>query len=646
MTLTPATDLLWPACTSPADLTAIEAVPLDERGLPATTYDAVLRAARLWPDRPALTVLPDAARFLEPVTVTFTQLRDQVHRTANLLRSLGVTRQTAVGLLSPNTAELPAALLAAQAVGVAAPVNPDLAPEHVEELLRRGGARVLIAAGPQLDPRAWATARHVAAALRLEALLALTPTAADAPRPQLDPVDGVRVGYLSESSAAHPADRPADVEAPTAGDLAAYFHTGGTTGTPKLAAHTHANEIADAWMVTVSAPLDADAVMFAALPLFHVNALVVTLLGPLLRGRPVVWAGPLGYRDPELYGVFWKLVERYRIAAMSGVPTVYSVLATVAVDADISSLRFAAVGASPLPPAVRDAFERHTGVQLCEGYGLTEATCASAVSLPGQLRSGTVGRRLPYQQIKAVRIDPDTGDWQDLPPGASGNLAVSGPTVFAGYVAEHTSGGPRLDTGGKVRDGWLDTGDVGRVDSDGFVSLTGRAKDLIIRGGHNIDPAGIEDALLDHPEVTAAAAVGSPDPHAGEVPVAYVALVPGARVGPAELLAWATDRVPERAAAPREVHVIDAIPLTAVGKPYKLDLRLDAVRRAVHTELAAQGASCEPELIVCRPDDGAVRVVVPSPAEDPVRRRVAEALDRYALTWQYADDRSHVGRTP
>ncbi|WP_405884015.1 acyl-CoA synthetase [Streptomyces sp. NBC_01136] len=635
MTFTP-TDLLWPPYDSPADLPAIEAVPLRERGLPATTYDTLLRAARLWPDRPALTVLPDAERFLRPATATFAQLRDQVHRTANLLRALGVTRRAAVGLLAPNTAELPAALLAAQAAGIATPVNPGLAAKHVEQLLRRGGARVLIAAGPQLDPQVWATAREVASALRLDALLALAPTAAAGPGPALEPVAGVRVGYLAELAASHPADRLVGIEPPAAGDLAAYFHTGGTTGTPKLAAHTHANEVVDAWMVAASIPLDTDSVMFAGLPLFHVNALIVTLLGPLLRGRRVVWAGPLGYREPELYGVFWKLVEHYRIAAMSGVPTVYSVLARVPVDADISSMRFGAVGASPLPPAVREAFEEHTGIPLCEGYGLTEATCASALGLPGHTRPGTIGRRLPYQQVKTVRIDPDTGEWHDLPPGATGVLAISGPVVFAGYVTEHTAHGPRLETAGKIRDGWLETGDLARIDADGFVCLAGRAKDLIIRGGHNIDPAGIEDALLAHPEVTAAAAVGRPDPHAGEVPVAYVTLTPGARVDPAELLAWATEHVPERAAAPREVLVVDAIPLTAVGKPYKLGLRLDATRRAVHAELSAQGADCDPERIVCRPHDGGVRVVLPAPPDEALRRRVTAALDRYVLNWQYA----------
>ena len=159
--------------------------------------------------------------------------------------------------------------------------------------------------------------------------------------------------------------------------------------------------------------------MFAALPLFHVNALVVTVLAPLFRGLQVVWAGPQGYRDQALYSHFWKLVERYRVTTMSAVPTVYSVLAGCPVDADISSLRFAVVGASPLPQAVRDGFESATGIRLVEGYGLTEATCVSALSFPDHPRPGSVGQRLPYQQVKAVQVTAD-GEWVDLPAGQVG----------------------------------------------------------------------------------------------------------------------------------------------------------------------------------------------------------------------------------
>ncbi|GGU07089.1 AMP-binding enzyme [Streptomyces lateritius] len=130
---------------------------------------------------------------------------------------------------------------------------------------------------------------------------------------------------------------------------------------------------------------------------------------------------------------------------------------------------------------------------------------------------------MPYQQVKTVRIDSD-GHWHDLPPGEPGILAISGPTVFPGYVVGHDDTGPRMDTLGSVRDGWLNTGDLARVDPDGFIHLLGRAKDLIICGGHNIDPAVIEDVLLAHPAVTGASAAGGPDPHSGEVPVAYVIL--------------------------------------------------------------------------------------------------------------------------
>ena len=205
---------------------------------------------------------------------------------------------------------------------------------------------------------------------------------------------------------------------------------------------------------------------------------------------------------------------------------------------------------------------------LLEGYGLTEATCASARSFPAAPRPGSVGQRLPYQRMKVVQLDQG-GGWAEPPVGTDGVLAISGPTVFPGYVLGCRDDGYVLDGLGHLVDGWLDTGDLARVDDEGFVYLSGRAKDLIIRGGHNIDPALIEDALLAHPQVTAAGAVGRPDEHAGEVPVAYVSVEPGAALTEADLLAWAVDRVPERAAVPKTVTVLDALPVTAVGKPDK-----------------------------------------------------------------------------
>ncbi|MFI5082924.1 MAG: AMP-binding protein, partial [Streptosporangiales bacterium] len=372
------------------------------------------------------------------------------------------------------------------------------------------------------------------------------------------------------------------------GDLAAFVHTGGTTGAPKIAAHTHANQLACGRGIAEAAGLAAGEAALGGLPLFHVNALIVTGIAPMFAGLRVVWPGPAGYRDRALYAHFWKIVQHYRIAAMSAVPTVYRTLTHVPVDADISTLRLPIVGAAPLPSAVREAFAAHTGRRLLEGYGLTEATCATTFTRPGEERPGSVGRVLPGQQIKAVRADGD-GPWADCAPGETGVLVIGGPAVFAGYVTDPGTGGPRVSRGDIVHDGWLNTGDLGSIDADGFVYLTGRAKDLIIRGGHNIDPRVIEEGLLRHPAVAAAAAVGRPDRHSGEVPVAYVVPADPGRFDEAELLAWAGTTIGEPAARPKRIYPIEAIPVTAIGKHYKPALAADAAARAAADVLDEAG---------------------------------------------------------
>ena len=310
---------------------------------------------------------------------------------------------------------------------------------------------------------------------------------------------------------------------------------------------------------------------------------------------------------------------------MSAVPTVYGTLAQVPVDADISTLRVPIVGAAPLPASVREAFAAHTGRHLLEGYGLTEATCASTWTRPGEERPGSVGRVLPGQQIKAVRIGAD-GSWADCAPGETGVLVIGGPAVFAGYVTDPALGGPRVSREGIVRDGWLDTGDLGMVDAGGFVYLTGRAKDLIIRGGHNIDPRVIEDALLRHPGVRAAVAVGRPDRHSGEVPVAYVVPADPGRFEEADLLAWAGTAIDEPAARPKRIYPMTEIPVTAVGKPFKPALLADAAVRAITEALTAAGVA--DARVTAAYEDG--RLVVTVTGADP--DRVQDAVAGFALT--------------
>ena len=597
---------------------------------PESTYRLLLDAAGAWPDGIATQWIPDPADHTRCLNWTYAELAGTVTRIANALTALGVRRQDAVTLSSVNTSMLYAATLAAQAVGIAAPVNPALSSERIAELVRRTGSRVLVAAGPELDPRLWQRLLEVARQAGMTAVLALRPDGARGDPPALgetvDP-DGraLVVAYLDEMIAGQPSGHLAGADLPEAGDLAAFVHTGGTTGAPKVAAHTHANQLACAQGIALCSGLAPGEGVLGGLPLFHVNALIVTGITPMFSGARVVWPGPAGYRDKALYAQFWQIIEHYRIAAMSAVPTVYGTLAQVPVDADISTLRLPIVGAAPLPASVREAFAAHTGRRLLEGYGLTEATCASTWTRPGEERPGSVGRVLPGQHVKAVRVGDD-GTWADCAAGETGVLAIGGPAVFAGYVTDSRLGGPRVSREGVVRGGWLDTGDLGSVDAGGFVYLAGRAKDLIIRGGHNIDPKVIEEALLRHPAVRAAAAVGRPDRHSGEVPVAYVVPASPGRFDEADLLAWAGTAIGEPAARPKHIHPIDAIPVTEVGKHFKPALAADAAARAVTDALTTAGL---PDArATAAHEDG--RLVVTVTGADP--GRVREAVAGFALT--------------
>jgi fatty-acyl-CoA synthase len=603
--------------------------------LPESTYQLLLDAAGAWPDGVATQWIPDPGDYTRCLGWTYAELAGTVTRIANALTALGVRRPDAVTLSSVNTSMLYAATLAAEAVGIAAPVNPALSGERIAELIRRTGSRVLVAAGPELDPQLWLRLLEVARQAGMTAVLALRPDGARGTPPALGPAgdapaDGTpngrapAVAYLDELIAGQPDSHLAGAEPPAADDLAAFVHTGGTTGAPKVAAHTHANQLACGRGISLCSGLAAGEGMLGGLPLFHVNALIVTGIAPMVSGARVVWPGPAGYRDRALYARFWKIVEHYQIAAMSAVPTVYGTLAQVPVDADISSLRVPIVGAAPLPSSVREDFAAHTGLHLLEGYGLTEATCASTWTRPGEERPGSVGRVLPGQQIKAVRIGD--GPWADCAPGEIGVLVIGGPAVFAGYVTDPGLGGPRVSREGVVHDGWLDTGDLGMVDAGGFVYLTGRAKDLIIRGGHNIDPQVIEDGLLRHPAVRAAVAVGRPDRHSGEVPVAYVVPADPGRFEEAELLAWAGTAIDEPAARPKRIYPMSEIPVTAVGKPFKPALLADAAVRAITEALTEAGVA--DARVTAAYEDG--RLVVTVTGADP--DRVQDAVAGFALT--------------
>jgi fatty-acyl-CoA synthase len=609
-----------PLVLDPGDLGAVEAVPLEERDLPGSTYELLARAAGRYGDQPALYLLgEDGGDWRDAPVWTYDDLFTQVTRAANLYMSLGLAPGGAVALMLPNSGTTHAALFGAQAAGIANPVNPMLAPEHTAAILDLTQAGILVAAGPSLDPGIWDRAVRMARmSPGIRALISVGGAPEERP--------SVYAGDFADLTSSLPGDHLIGPYQPGPGDLAAYFHTGGTTGVPKVAPHTHRNEVYMAWVLGCTGGLSGESVSLAGLPLFHVNAVHVTGLAPFLHGRPVVSLGPRGYRDRTLMADFWRIIEHYRVTGFSGVPTVYAMLPPIPDDVDISSLRAGGVGAAPLPKTVRARFEAVTKKPMIEGYGLTEATCATAVMPAFGPRAGSVGLRLPYQRVKAVQVDARERPVADSPAGEAGVLAIAGPSVFPGYLTAGPDG-PIPDPSGKIFDGWLLTGDLGRVDEDGYVYLTGRAKDLIIRGGHNIDPGPIEESLLAHPDIVSAAVIGAPDPHAGEVPVAYVTLAPRAEATEAELCSWAAVHAPEPAAAPRAVHVIDALPLTAIGKVFKPALLQDAIRHVIYEELDRIGFTARVEMTV---QEGRPHALI---SLDGDAGLMTSLLERYSFTF-------------
>jgi fatty-acyl-CoA synthase len=289
-------------------------------------------------------------------------------------------------------------------------------------------------------------------------------------------------------------------------------------------------------------------------------------------------------RNKEFISSIWKHIERYGVTVIGGVPTVVSALNMVPVDADISSLRLLVSGGSPLPTELAEAFERNVGKPVRNLFGMTE--CAGVVTVEpfeGPRKPGSTGVRLPFTEVRAFR---QTGGKVDLNApctfGECGVLALRGPHVSSGYTEEKMNAGT-------FEGGWLISGDLGHVDENGRVFVTGRSKDVIIRGAHNIDPSMIEDAMLRHPDVALAAAIGQPDAYAGEIPVLFVSLKPGASVEERELREFVAPLVAEPAAQPKHVWILPELPLTPIGKVYKPTLREIATKRAMIDTLVRAG---------------------------------------------------------
>lgn len=567
-----------PVCRvlTPSDVHALEATPLAEAVRPQSTYELIRNSAHAFGDKTALTFLPSAEPGAPAVRWSFAQLLARVHQTANALHRLGLQADEAVAVLLPGCLEYHLALWGGAAAGIVQPLNPLLSDEKLASLMNAAQARVLIAWGDETtEGKAglWAKAQRVRALVpTLHTVLRVTPFG-EAPAPDL----AVDCADFHALMAAEPYNHLVSGRQIASTDIAAYFHTGGTTGAPKLARHSHGAQVFTAWACVQLQGVRVDDVAINGYPLFHVAGVLPGSLTSLSAGAETVIPTPALFRNKAVIANYWKLVETHRATVLSGVPTALAALANVPVgDADISSLRYGRTGAAPMPGELAARLKQLIGIQVHESLGMTEMAGISTITPPGMTSPpGCVGIRLPYTQWRIVALDEQGGaSDRECAPGESGMVLFKSPNLFSGFLNEADN------THAFTPDGWLATGDLGHIDEHERLHLSGRSKDLIIRSGHNIDPKVIEDALAAHPAVQLCAAVGAPDAYAGEVPVVFATLIPGASATEDELLAFVNERVDEPPARPKRVTILETMPLTNVGKIYKPDLRLLAAQAA------------------------------------------------------------------
>ena len=473
--------------------------------------------------------LPDRRVEVDPVgpairdgrkSLTNAELLERVQAASQHLQNFGIGRGDVVAVKLHNRVEFVVLLFASWRLGAAVtPVNPSLTDAEVTRQLDDSGARLLVVEESSAVVGGIAT-------LAVDALYQRA--SRSDPTPQVDP-----------------------------SALALLIYTSGTTGVPKGVMLDHANLDAMAEMGRQALAIKPADRCLLVLPLFHVNGIVVSVLVPLLAGASVVIAQRF---DPR---TFFDVIEAERPTYFSAVPTIYTMLAALPpeVRPDTSSVRFGICGAAPAPAELLARFEARYGFPLIEGYGLSEGTCASTINPLAAPRPGTVGIAFPGQQIRIV----DAGG-AEVDAGVDGEVLIAGPNVMRGYL------GRPDDTARVIVDGWLHTGDIGHLDTDGYLTLAGRSKDMIIRGGENIYPREIEEVLTSDPAVLDAAVIGVPDDKWGEVVAAYVQPRAGHTINPEVLQALCARKLAGYK-RPTSITVIDNIPKNAVGKTDKAPLR-------------------------------------------------------------------------
>jgi long-chain acyl-CoA synthetase len=455
------------------------------------------------------------------------ELHERATRAAGGLRRLGVEPGDRVVVLMMNAPEVFISYNAIWRAGaVVTPVLFLISPPELRHILTHSEAKAAI-----VTPETLPLVRKAAEGLDLTTIVV-----GDAP-------EGTVAFSTVESS------EPSDIVPRADDDLAALLYTGGTTGRAKGVMLTHRG----LWSAGQGLYAGRDASItrtIQPLPLSHAFGMLVTIAG--MHGTEPGTNVLMRWFDAATWV---RLVEEHRIQASAVVPSMLTMLLQQPLEEhDLSSLRMFGSGAAPLPMALREQVRQRLGVEIYEGYGLTESSAGITANRVETNRPGSVGRPIPGVEVAILDLDG-----KPVPAGTEGEICARGPGVMKGYWKDPEQ------TGQTLRDGWLHTGDVGRLDEEGYLYIVDRMKDLIIRGGFNVYPRDVEDALLEHPDIVQAAVVGRPDDESGEEVVAVVAVRPGAAITGPEIVAWASERL-AKYKYPRDVRILDAVPLTSVGK--------------------------------------------------------------------------------
>jgi long-chain acyl-CoA synthetase len=365
---------------------------------------------------------------------------------------------------------------------------------------------------------------------------------------------------------------PPKVEINPKEDLVALQYTGGTTGTSKGAMLTHMNLVSNAvmckaWLKDV---MEGEETFLAVLPLFHIYGMTTGMNAPIYIGGRIVLL-------PRFDAVStFQTIQKYRVTVFCGAPTMYAMLLAHPDlgKYDCTSVRFCISGSAPLPPEIQKKFMEVTGGVLVEGYGLTESSpvthCNPLDKTMKTVKVGSIG--IPWPDTDAKIMDSETGE-KELAPGEIGELVVKGPQVMKGYWKMPE------ETAQVLRDGWLYTGDIGKMDEDGYFYITDRKKDLIKYKGYSVYPRELEDVLYEHPAVKLCGVIGKPDPVASEIPKAFVVLKEGMTATEKEIMDFVNEKVAPYKAI-REVEFRKELPMTMVGKVLKRVLQEEERKKA------------------------------------------------------------------